>query len=398
MMFFDHFHERIALGLVNSLYAKKFVVVAAMAMSLGAAAAHAQQPTEQSSADILVTAERLSDLVASFEACQSSGCPPDERMRRGIRAADALFVAGDYVRARSVLRRANVSDAEAARHPVLAAGLRRALARVAGHLGDTDTALRGTFGIARALKAGLPAGDWRIAYAGLEQGDLMLKLRRVDQARLLYRAQLEAPYPVATLALLRLAMLDTLQGRPDTARSRLREVAAATDERMAPFALAARVLLARIEPKGRRDAAVDAVIAAARASPGERPRLLLGVPVDLGPTSEVDASGTAAVADARRSAMPDVNGTWADVLFRVTPEGTVADPAVLRSQGDDWWHQAVLAAVGRRIYSAFISADPDGLYKVERFSLTSWKTPAAGSRIARRDGVIRVESLDLTRR
>ena len=91
----------------------------------------------------------------------------------------------------------------------------------------------------------------------------------------------------------------------------------------------------------------------------------------------------------------DFDDNWVDVGFWVTPDGKVNDAEVLRSRGDTFWAQPLLRSVQGRIYSP--SSDPDGTYRVERYTWTSlWEYDHTGTHMRQRSAAGRIEFLDLT--
>lgn len=96
------------------------------------------------------------------------------------------------------------------------------------------------------------------------------------------------------------------------------------------------------------------------------------------------------------------DGNWADVGFHVNPDGTVQDVQVLRSSGDKSasWATPELIRIAQRIYSPLkpgtVSASAD---RTERLTYTSryisdldW----GKTNIPHRDGIARIETVDLT--
>ena len=359
-------------------------------------AARAAEP----GAAIIITGTRPEKLLAELAACREN-CPPERRLELALAAGEALFVAGDYRKARAVVRDGLRRDGAtvAPVQPVLVAGTHRALARINAHLGDGPAALRASYDIAGALKAGLLADDPRIAYASIEAADMLVKVGRINSAERAYAPLARLPAPVGPVAELRLAWLAFIEGDVRLAQAKIATIAASDDPALRPFRLPALVLAARIAADADRDAAVNAAIAEARMQPAtQKPVIVLDPPVQLAVNSisEGEPGFLPVRTQASQSSGPNADGQWADVGLRIAPDGRVMDVAVLRSRGGNWWHPAVRAAIGARRYAPFASADPEGAYRLERFTLTSWLEPTVGSRIERHSSQVRIERLDLT--
>lgn len=86
---------------------------------------------------------------------------------------------------------------------------------------------------------------------------------------------------------------------------------------------------------------------------------------------------------------------WADIGFRITPEGKVADVEIVRSKGDLDWAKPLLASISLRRYTAG-KADHPSSRVVERYTYTSGYEGQTGTRTAQRSPKARVEYVDLS--
>ncbi|USU08276.1 hypothetical protein NF700_14555 [Sphingomonadaceae bacterium OTU29MARTA1] len=114
-----------------------------LALSLQAVAAPSVAMVSEKR-DIVVIGTPLKDSERYWQACRKRHCPPDEEIKAALIHGENLFVAGDYRQSRAVLNAtiANTRGSEA-RFPVAVSDLRRAEARVATHMGETEDVRRG---------------------------------------------------------------------------------------------------------------------------------------------------------------------------------------------------------------------------------------------------------------
>ena len=109
----------------------------------------------------------------TLRACLERKCPPDEDIAATLAHAENLFVAGDYEKARAVLRRSlGRNRKHSDRYPVPVSDLYRANALVANHLGFEEDYFHSTWGTLGALKEGMPDSDWRLFGARSGRGSL----------------------------------------------------------------------------------------------------------------------------------------------------------------------------------------------------------------------------------
>lgn len=92
---------------------------------------------------------------------------------------------------------------------------------------------------------------------------------------------------------------------------------------------------------------------------------------------------------------PSFDDMWVDIGFRITPEGTVAEPKILRSRGDTFWTKGLMTSIEGRRYTPGRTGDPNS-YRVERYTYTSPYESQTGSHMVDRSPNGRVEYFDLS--
>jgi len=368
-----------------------------LATLLAAAPAAAQQQ-DASKQEIVVTGTRLSDTRKALEACLARNCPPDEDVNASLAHAENLFVAGEYHQARKTVKDSiSRNDRHARKYPEPVSDLYRANSRISIHLGEGKDYEWSTWGIKRALKAGLPDDDLRILGADLEVAGMQAGLKRFDAARITYRRverkAMELGRPdLAATARIRQAWLSHLNGHTATTRSELLKVAKNPDPKIAAQRLAALVLLARLDRREGKIASSDALLSELRKVGFTKPTLLYSPPLDLNVTGRDEGSGSVT----RQMAVDDFEDQWADVGFWVRPDGRVADVEIIRQKGQSQWLKPVLKSISGRIYAPLKGASEEGSFRVERYSYTSLWADRTGTRLRQRAADGRVEFLDLT--
>ena len=367
------------------------------------------QDSEPRGQTIVVTGSRLDQTERALRDCIARRCPPDEDIAATLAHAENQFVAGDYKDARRTLRASMGRNRGAAEQfPVEVSYLYRAGSRVSAHLGEGKEYEQYSWGIKRALKAGLPETDPRLIAADLEVAGMQSALGRPEKSRAIYEeamadaARLNRP-DLAAMAKLRLAWLSELEGYRPLARRQLREVAADRSPAARTARLSALVLLARLDRQEGRSDSSDALIEELRSAGFTKPALLFSPEIRMperyfesNPREEMNDNLKGVIPGETLRMMPTENfdDRWVDIGFWITPEGRVNDLDILRHSGPTYWAKPLLTSIAGRIYSP--SADPGGTYRVERYSYTSLWTDRLGTRIRQRGPNARLEYLDLT--
>lgn len=347
--------------------------------------------------EIVVTGRRLSDTERALAECLKRKCPPDEDINASLAHAENLFVAGEYTRARSTTKASLARNRkEAAKYPVPVSDLERANGRISSHLGEGYDYQYSTWGIRRALKQGLPDSDPRLVGANLEIADMLIQTGRTDLARKTYAdADRDAlrigRRDLAATARLRAAYLDYLQEDRFNSRKKLEVIAKSTDPMERVPAMSARILLARMDRKEGRADTSDALIRDMAALNLKQPAMIYAPPIEL--VSQALRSGGSVTGQMATDTFTD---RWVDVGFWVKPDGRVSELEILRESGTTDWAKPLLKSIGGRIYTSSDANGPDGVYRVERYSYTSFWGAQTGTRIRQRGADARVEFLDLT--
>ncbi|MEG8023817.1 hypothetical protein QP162_03995 [Sphingomonas aurantiaca] len=175
-----------------------------------------------------------------------------------------------------------------------------------------------------------------------------------------------------------------------TAFDSLRRIDETTEPDLAPFRDAAKFLRCRLQGTGV-NAGRDC-IAATNTDRVSKAELIYAPPIDLNNWRQENPS---TVARLHGEATPQ----WADVAFRVAPDGTVRDIDTVRTSTnvDAGWMKLVTDALGERRYRPLQRAPSDeGLRRIERYSIVYDVVSMKGTRIRARSSVPHIEILDLT--
>lgn len=388
------------------------------ALTLGSGAALAQSPNGQSGENqIIVSGTPIEESGRALAACIEQGCPPEEDIALTLAHAENQFIAGDYKDGEATLSRSlSRNRKHKSSVPVPLSDLYRASGRFAVHLGEARDFKHATLDMRDVLKDAFGDDDRRVLIADTEVGDSRAMLGFPNGARRIYedveKRALELGYPrVASFARLRQALLsraewDVREHNP----ALLEKYEAALDrlineplENSADFVMVAEVMKARLNRKLDRPGATDALIERFVAMGGtDTPVLLFNEPLDS--VSEggfpVDRQlGFSQSNTLDRLTTPQLNKPrFIDVGFWVRPDGTTDEAEVLRAQGPEGWHGAVIESISSRQYAPLdIDRTSPGFFQVERYTLTSrFADETTGTRIRRREPGYRIERLDLT--
>jgi hypothetical protein len=371
---------------------------AAFALLILAPAAPAPPaPAAQEEQAIVVTGTSLRDTERALKACLARHCPPNEDIDATLAHAENLFVAGDYKQARATAKASIGRNGQYAKdYPVDVSDLYRANGRIAAHLGEGEDYEFSTNGMRRILNSSFGEKDPRVIGADLEIASMYASLGRLDSARRKYQqAEREAREAgredLVGLAQVRAAWLFQLSGDTDVGRRVLQKIAADTDPRRKVARLSALILLSRMARLEGKPDNIDGVIAELRTSASRKPVLVYAPKIEL-TRREVEGrigSTTGLLAT------QNFDDNWIDVGFWVTPDGKVNDAEILRHRGDTAWTAPLMRSIAGRLYSP--SSDPEGSYRVERYTWTSlWKWDRSGTHIRQRSPDGQIEYLDLT--
>lgn len=364
--------------------------------------APAPQAASQSdeSPTIVVTGRRLSDTERALAACIKRGCPPDEDIDATLAHAENLFVAGEYQKARSTTKASlGRNRKHAAKYPAPVSDLERSNGRLSAHLGEKYDYQYSTWGIRRALKAGLPDSDPRLVGANIEIAQMLAATGRDVLARQKYEEAIRGADKIgrpdlAAASRLRMAYLDFIAGDEYGGRRALEKIAASTEPATRGSRLAAMLILAQDDRKKGKPDRTDALLAELKSAGLKQPVLVFAPEIKLVAQNVTGEGG--ARSGIRGIATDNFEDRWLDVGFWVRPDGRVEDVEVLRASGNRDWAAPLLKSVAGRIYSPVDENDAEGAYRIERYSYTSFWGTGTGSRIRQRSPGARVEFLDLT--
>lgn len=367
---------------------------------------------------IVIYAIPLDESARALAQCLERQCPPEEDINLSLTYANNLFVEGEYRDARAILHRAiDRNKGYHAELPVPVAQLYQSNALVAQHLGEANEFTNSVRDARDILRENLDDGDMRVLQAEIAFGVARLELGYQDSAAAIFadardRARTAGHARLAALADLRGLSLETSIGVTEENRPQLRRVR----EKLSPYLQAeplgedvvrvANLLVQRINiALGEADANPEALAAAIRADPYEKPLLLTGEPVDIRKAFVQEQYGPDWVFGATTRFKGTIFGfedKWADIGYRILPDGSVADVEVIRSEGDPHWIPFVIESIQSRQYTPLARGE-DGLavegYSVERYSFTARykkSSKVTGTRIRQRSERPRIERLDIS--
>jgi hypothetical protein len=373
---------------------------------MAVAAAQPAQPPRQAGADdqsIVITGKRLDETEAALRDCLARKCPPDEDINATLAHAENLFVAGDYEKARTVLKRSLGRNSKYAdRYPIPVSDLYRSNALVANHLGIEEDYFLSTWGTLHALKEGIPDATWRHFGARMEIARMTARLRSFDDAERQYlriaRDADKAGRPdIAVLARLRGLAMEHQQRPTNSTRPEIQKIAALTGPENLYASSAAKLYLARLAGQAGKIAEAEAMIREV-AGAGVKALVLVYAPPYQLNVPEVDRTDPSVLDAPRGNPAYRYGGNfddmWIDVGFWVQANGHVSDVKILRKSSGASWADPLLKSIGGRLYAPLERPS----YRQERYTYTAgWETQT-GSRIKRRSPRARVEYLDLTMR
>lgn len=343
---------------------------------------------------IIVTAPRTEQALAK---CLARGCGVREDAIASIRHAQAQFANGAYPDARKTLlaslhrnRRATNED------PRALSALWHALARVTMHNGDMQeyrrAALRSGSILARAASV-TPGervrGEVQIADALSTTGDVDGAVRR-------YRAvgrDAESRGDQELAQMMRLRSIyarSSFDGRPAARRALER---AAGDAELTPRArMSALAFAAQLQERSK--AKAEQLLDSVPVQAAGAPVTLLWAPRNSFMEQREAVNRALANGDSTLFSILQPRSSearrygWADIGFRVRPDGRVSDVAVLRGSENRRWIQEAARTVAGRRYAPFQSGGTaDGVYRIERVTLTYDQQTPVGSLIRRRSGM-----------
>ena len=392
-------------------------------------------PTHDKVDPIVVVGRPIDDATAALNACLARRCPPNEDIAATLALAETQLLGGKYRDARKTLLAAlGRNDEFAKAYPVPVSELYRANGKVAAHLGFDKDYFRSTFGIYHTLKNGLPQEDSRKYTAKMEVAEMMYRTRGHTRARYYYdelakEARRDGRDDIAAIAELRSAIRHLPQGS-DMQMNEIRKIAGLQGDRMRAPVLEAKLALAKVAYQRGDEAGAQAIQNELAQFNIKRPMLIwqpsyamvqreldsgseFNVPMEGSPaiggemsampaqsaSPEGRASVTNSITAMQWSSLKRIAGNfddmWADVSFRITPEGRVSDVKITKSKGDLFWTKPLLASLSMRRYTAGKLNDPSSI-RSERYTYTSGYEGQTGTRAQQRSPKARVEYMDLS--
>jgi len=395
----------------------------------------AQNAPVQGKVDPIVVVATIDDAKASLDTCLARHCRPDQDIAATLALAETQLLGGKYREARKTLLASLGRNEDFAKaYPVPVSELYRANGKVAAHLGFDKDYFRSTFGIYHTLKNGLPSDDHRKYTAMMEVAEMMYRTRGHTRARYYYdrlaeEARRDGRDDIAAIAQLRSAIRHLPQGS-EMQINEIRKIAGLQGQRMRAPVLEAKLALAKIAYQRGDEAGAQAIQDDLAKLNIKRPMLIyqpsyamvqreldsgsefnfpmegppaIGGEVTAEPQQSRSAEGRASVTNSitamQWSSIKRIAGNfddmWADVNFRITPDGRVSDLKITRSKGDLFWTKPLLASLSMRRYTAGKLNDPASV-RSERYTYTSGYEGQTGTRAQQRSPKARVEYMDLT--
>lgn len=352
------------------------------------------QEQPQRTSQIVVIAPDTARSEAALKACLARQCAVGEDVDAAMDHAQMQFLAGDYRKAKDTLRAAwsrNKAHKDDAPEPL--SELLRMTSRVDAHLGYFQQARWDNLQARSLLRGAFGERDDRTLAARIEMGDMWVRAGRAEVGREVYADAIKVACEGGRLkseglAMLRLASLETqlaMQPGGTEFPESLDELIARNEPELSTYATVGRILRARLALKRGDATAMTQLLAETRAMDELAPPLVDEPTVDL----------VAGMAGAR----PRDEGNWADFGFWIEPDGQVSDVEVLRlgkSVYAQWVPLAAKAIGERRYMSRPLSGDVPGLYRIERFTITSRLIKPTGSRMWSRSNEWQLLQVDLT--
>ncbi len=353
-----------------------------------------------SSTDIVVTATRLREAL---EQCQQGGCSVRRDAQVSIAAAEQLFRAGDYGKARSILFASIARNRDhAAEEPRPVAALYEAYATVSIHFGDPAAYRRGVSRQVRTLRDHLPQDDPSVLAADFVAADQWIQARKFHQADQTLDAAARRSEAIgktrwSAIATLHRAALAASLGSERRAEEFLK-AARAKGADDAVVSRLARIVELRIAADKGDDARIDSLVRTVGNDPRNKRSLVWAPPYPLDPAAAANTPDAfQQQSSARVEQSSQLSVAWVDVGFWIAPDGRTRQVEVLRGSRSQKWVSAMLTQVAARRYAA--SADGvelPGDYRIERFS---WRAPlgyVTGSNARQRVSAPELQVLDLT--
>lgn len=396
----------------------------------------ASAPSAQTgNSDILVVGHKIADLRRSLQECLARRCPPNEDIDASLALAETQLLDGKYHDARKTLLGAlSRNKREADAYPIPVSDLYRANGKVAASLGFDNDYYNSTWAIYRTLKHGLPSEKDRQYSAMMEVAEMMYRTRGHTTARYYYerlidQAKRDGRPDIAALAELREVIRHL---PPYMQEGEINRILAKTDPKLKVPIIEGKLALARMAYASKNPAKGDAIVRDLAYLNIKQPILIYAPPYTLHMQDDQNTSvasqdplvpetntghgrlagndqvsgpapfhgggvgpgvGQASIGMARVSL--NTEDMWADVAFRIMPDGTVSNVQVVRKRGDIGWAAPLLNSIKGRRYTPVAVDNPAG-FRRERYTYTSGVETGAATRQVLHSPNARVEYMDLS--
>ncbi len=336
-------------------------------------------------------------------------------MMKSLAYAEGLFVAGDYNDALRVVRRSiRRNGVAAAVEPDLYSMLYRASSRLSAALGGGDRYWADTHQILRTHRNAQEPDQSEILLSELEVSDMSLKMgQSMLASRMVKKVLREARElglkSIEQKALLRYALLPAraTDDRPESLRrlAKLTEMTGDADEASRRTRIIAGQLIAQLRARAGEQPDLTSLQTPDESMP--RSQMLLWTPPAENEIMRQNLGSAIAFQGGRINAPPDavisnVKDRWADMSFRVMPDGRVKEVVVLRQHGSGKWAEVSARQIAGRIYTplppSLAAAQSDGEERVERHTWTAFLEPRRGSQLRAQTENVRVDIVDMTAR
>lgn len=348
--------------------------------------------------DIVVTARRLGD---SYAECLERRCTPAQDAHVTIALAEQRLREGKYVLAKDMLAKAVGRNRGFEKtYPRSLAALYDAYGTVAFHEGDTEVFRRATSSQMGVLRRNLPNTDPSVVYATIHVGDMWVKLKHFRSADASYaEAEKEAREHgqgvAALVASLRRVSLLTAVGRMEQAEKILVAVEHDPQVDNASIRAGVQTARARLGTKRENGGSIDDLVKGITPMANGEPILVQEPSFAQSPAEHAKETARLFLGSTPGDNIPS-GIEWADVSFRVKPDGHTEDITVLRGTLSTAQTRMILKQIAGRRYAVTSTDNVAQNDRLERYTYRGTYTVPTNSRIRRRWGLADMTVLDLS--
>lgn len=349
--------------------------------------------------DIVVTAQRLDDAYAR---CLDRRCTPAQDAQVTIALAEQRLREGKYVLAKAMLAKAVARNRGFEKtYPQSLAALYDAYGNVAFHEGDTEEFQRATSSQMGVLRRNLPKTDPAVVYATIHVGDMWVTMKRFLSADASYaaaerEARDQGQGVAALVASLRRVSLRTASGRVGQAETMLAAVERDPQAADPAIRTGVQIARARLGVKRKEGGNVDDLVKGIAPAAGGEPILVQASPFSPSPADRAKETARRFMTNTPGDELPS-NIEWADVGFRVRPDGHTEGITVLRGTLPAAQTRMIVAQIAGRRYAATSAGTvTPNAERLERYTYRGVHRVPVNSRIRRRWGLPDMTVLDLS--